>query len=271
MPLHTASAFVLRTYNFAEADKVCVLLTHREGKIRGVAHGARKMKSRFGSALEPLTEVSVTYFSKEGRDLVSISNAEIVRSHFNDAASSFEVAAAMSYVADLLVEFLPDQEPNEAIYRLVRAALEALGEGHDPYVVVRYFEIWLLRLGGFFPDLRRCAVCGASAPPDGPIWLTNEGVPRCTDCSGGRGVRAGPGLRATLARALAEAPSLFAANAPPKDHVNRLAEINYAIIRHALERDLRSHALFHRLRRELGASESVDERPGSAGGSAGAS
>jgi DNA repair protein RecO (recombination protein O) len=261
MPLNTAHAFVLRTYNFAEADKVCVLLTQREGKIRGVAHGARKMKSRFGSALEPLTEVSVTYFSQEGRDLVSISNAEIVRSHFNSASSAVEVAAAMSYFADLLVEFLPDAEPNEAAYRLVRAALGALGEALDPFVVARYFEVWLLRLSGFYPDLKRCAVCGAPSGQDGPVWLTNEGVPRCQDCSGGRGVRVGPGLRSTLARALAEPPDRFAASPPPKDHLTRLAEINYAIIRHTLERDLRSHALFHRLSREAGA----EDRAGKAG------
>lgn len=258
MPLTTAQALVLRTYNFAEADKVCVLLTQREGTLRGVAHGARKMKSRFGSSLEPLTEITVTYFWKEGRDLVSISAAEIVRSHFNAAASSVETSAAMSYMADLLVEFLPAHEPNEAVFRLARASLDALEEAADPYVVMRYFEVWILRLGGFYPDLKKCATCGTATDPEGPVWLTSEGIPRCRDCSGGRGTRVGPGLRATLARALAEAPARFAASPPPADHVSRLAEINYAIIRNTLERDLRSHALFHRLRREAEAAT----RPG---------
>ena len=71
MPLHDDQAFVLRTYKLAEADKICVLMTRRSGKIRGIAYGAQKMRSRFGSSLEPLTEISLTYFAKEGRELVS--------------------------------------------------------------------------------------------------------------------------------------------------------------------------------------------------------
>src|SRR5215831_13719951 len=102
MALHTTDAYVLRTYSLAEADKICVFLTREMGKVRGVAHGARKMKSRFGSALELFTEVSLTFFQREGRELVSISNCEIVHSHFQVAARGFEVAAAFSYLAELL-------------------------------------------------------------------------------------------------------------------------------------------------------------------------
>jgi len=250
MPLHDAQAFVLRTYKLAEADKICVLLTRQSGMLRGVAYGARKMRSRFGSSLEPFTEVAVTYFAKEGRDLVSISNAEIVRSHFNEAAGSVADSAAMSYLSDLLCEFLPDHEPNETIYRLVAATLDAFGERHDLNALVRYFEVWLLKLAGFFPDLRACASCGA-ASQDGELWLSSDGSPRCADCSGGRGVRVGPALRATLARMLAEPPARFAASAPSADQLDRLAEIALLVIRHALERDLKSYALFNRLRREM--------------------
>ena len=90
MALHTTDAYVLRTYALAEADKICIFLTREMGKVRGVAHGARKMKSRFGSALEPFTEVSLTFFQKEGRDLMSISGCEIVRSQFHIASRSVD-------------------------------------------------------------------------------------------------------------------------------------------------------------------------------------
>jgi DNA repair protein RecO (recombination protein O) len=250
MPLHSAQAFVLRTYNFAEADKVCVLLTHRDGKIRGIAHGARKMRSRFGSSLEPLTEISVTYYQKEGRELVSISSAEIVRSHFDQASASVEAAAAMSYISDLVSEFVPDHEPNETVYRLVRATLDALGEGTDPVPLVRYFEVWLLKLSGFFPDLKQCAVCDRALAPGEVVYLMPEGTPRCAECSGGKGMRIGPGLRATLTRMLAESPVRFAERPAPDEQLQTLGDVNYQIVRHALERDLRSYALFNRLRRE---------------------
>lgn len=254
MPLHDAQALVLRTYKLAEADKICVLLTRQSGKMRGIAYGARKMRSRFGSSLEPFTEISLTYFEKEGRELVSISNADIVRSHFNEASESVEAGAAMSYFSDMLCEFLPDHEPNETIYRLVSATLDAFGEGRDLNALVRYFEVWLLKLAGFFPDLRACAACGAETEEGGDVWLSSDGSPRCAECSGGRGIRVGPRLRATLARALAEAPARFAATPPPVDELERLAEIALLVTRHSLERELKSYALYNRLRREMSAS-----------------
>jgi DNA repair protein RecO (recombination protein O) len=251
MALHDAQAFVLRTYKLAEADKICVLLTRQSGKLRGIAYGAQKMKSRFGSSLEPFTEVSLTYFEKEGRELVSISNAEIVHSHFRDAAASVEAGAAMSYVSELLCEFLPDHEPNETIYRLVAAALDAFGGDYDLDAVVRYFEIWLLKLAGFYPDLRSCAGCDLPTDPNAEVWLGGDGSPRCAVCSGGRGIRVGTQLRATITRALAEPPTRFASSPPPPYHLVRLGDIALLIIRHALERDLKSLVLFNRLRREM--------------------
>src|SRR5256714_13092225 len=131
MPLHTTEAYVLRTYALAEADKICIFLTRDMCKVRGVAHGARKMKSRFGSALEPFREVSLTFFQKEGRELMSVSGCAIVRSQFHIAARSVETATAFSYLAELLNEFLPDHEPNERFYRLVSASLEAIAEDID--------------------------------------------------------------------------------------------------------------------------------------------
>ena len=263
MPLHDTQAFVLRTYKLAEADKICVFLTRNYGKVRGVAYGARKMRSRFGSSLEQFTELSLTYFQKEGRDLVSVSGAEIVRSHFNESAGSVQAGAAMSYIADLLCEFLPDHEPNETIYRLVGATTDAFGKGVDLNALVRYFEIWLLKLAGFYPDLRQCAVCSGAMPPDGEVWLSSEGSPRCRDCSSGRGIRVDRRIRDTLARALAEPPARFAAEPPSDEVLDRFAEIALSIIRHSLERDLKSFAIFNRLRREMDARVEPAPRIGS--------
>ncbi len=256
MPLHDAHAFVLRTYKLAEADKICVLLTRESGKLRGVAYGARKMKSRFGSSLEPFTEVSVTYFEKEGRELLSISNAEIVRSHFNETSHSVVAGTAVSYLSDLLCEFLPDREPNETVYRLVGATIAALGESPNTNAIVRYFEVWLLKLAGFYPDLRTCAVCDATTGHGATVWIAADGSQRCEHCSAGRGVTVGPRLRSTLSRILAEPPARFAENPPAQDELDRLAEIALLIMRHSLERDLKSYALFNRMRRE------IDKLPG---------
>lgn len=255
MPLHDAQAFVLRTYKLAEADKICVLLTRQSGKLRGVAYGARKLRSRFGSSLEPFTEISLTYFEKDGRDLVSISSAEIVRSHYDQAAASIVAGAGMSYISDLCCEFLPDHEPSDTIYRLVTASLDAFGGSSDPNALVRYFEVWLLKLAGFYPDLRRCTRCGLETAGSDDVFVSPDGAPLCARCADGRGVRVTPAVRETIGRILAEPPQRFATNPTPADHLDRLAEIALSIIRHALERDMKSYALFNRMRRETAALE----------------
>ena len=98
------------------------------------------------------------------------------------------------------------------------ATLDAIGQGSDPVPLVRYFEVWLLKLSGFFPDLKRCAGCERQLGPEDTLFLTPEGMPRCEDCSGGHGMRIGPGLRATIARVLAEAgsePTIVSAELDP--------------------------------------------------------
>lgn len=246
MPLHTTEAFALRTYSLAEADKICVFLTRDQGKVRGVAYGARKLKSRFGSALEPFTEVALTYFQKEGRELVSISTCEIVRSHFNRAARDVETAGAFSYMAELVTEFMPEHDPNERLYRLVAATLEAMEQEPEPTLLLRYFESWLLRLVGFYPDTSRCTACDRSVTGE-LTFLTAEGAPRCAECSGGRGIQVDQGLRDTILEMFRLHPSAFARKPVPLDHAKRIGEINYQIIRHSLERDLRSRGLLNHL------------------------
>ncbi len=247
MPLHTTEAYVLRTYTLAEADKICVFLTKDSGKVRGVAHGARKMKSRFGSSLEPFTEVAVTYFYKEGRELVSVSNCDIVRSSFYIASRDVETASALSYMAELVTEFLPDHEPNEKLYRLVSAALEALAEEKDLSMVLRYFESWLLKLTGFFPDLSQCSACYDKLGQNHSAFLTVQGVPRCHNCSGGRGEVADSEMRKLIDEMFHTHPRQFAMRTVSAKRLAQIGEINYQIIRQALERDLRSRSSLREL------------------------
>ncbi|HEY6329100.1 MAG TPA: DNA repair protein RecO [Blastocatellia bacterium] len=247
MSIVTTEAFVLRTYSLAEAHKICVFLTRDMGKLRGVAHGARKMKSRFGSALEPFTQVALTFYRKEGRDLVSVSTCDILSSHFHRAARDVQTATAFSYMSELLMEFTPDNEANERLYRLVIATLEALEKGKELRWTIRYFETWLLRLAGFFPDVNHCALCGQLIPPGQSTFIASDGAPRCIACSAGRGLVMPPVLRETVFRMLSVHPAAFDGTAVGVEQTVNLGEINYQIIRHSLERDLRSYSLLKAL------------------------
>lgn len=243
MPLVTTEAFVLRTYSLAEADKICVFLTRQIGKIRGVAHGARKLKSRFGSSLEPFTEVRLKYHQKENRDLIHVSTCDIVRSHFNRAARDVETASAFSYMAELLSELVPEHEANERLYRLVGATLEAIEQDDQVSRALRYFETWLLKLSGFYPEPSLCGTCGGRIADHETAFMTGEGSARCHGCSGGRGIELRSELRNTLARIFSTHPTVFADESIEAEDVARIAEINYQIIRNVLERDLRSRQL----------------------------
>src|SRR5918992_2751412 len=159
MPLYTAEALVLRTYKLGEADRIVVFLTRDRGKKRGVAPNARKSRKRFGAALEPLTEVRVAYFEHERRELVGLNYAEPVRSPLMLTAA--DALGYIGYFAELLDEWAQEADADERLYRLGAAMLEALGVGVPVEPLARYFEYWLLRLQGVYPESRETLSEGA--------------------------------------------------------------------------------------------------------------
>jgi DNA repair protein RecO len=150
MPLYTADALILRTYKLAEADRIVVFLTRDRGKKRGVAPHARRPRSRFNGALEPLTEVRVAYFETERRELVNLNYAETVRSPL--AGANPESLAYTHYFAELIDAWAADSDADERLFRLGCAVLDALAVGTPPDALARYFECWLLRLQGVYPS-----------------------------------------------------------------------------------------------------------------------
>jgi DNA repair protein RecO (recombination protein O) len=158
--VYETEALILRNYSLADADKIAVFLTRGFGIIKGVAKGAKKLKSRYGSALEPFTAVDLTYFIKDGHDLASITEIELRQSLFHTSTRP-EVLKTLSYFGRLLIEFVPPNEPSDKIYRMVSACLEAVaGQPEELDQIALYFEAWLLRLAGFLPDWSRCVECG---------------------------------------------------------------------------------------------------------------
>jgi DNA repair protein RecO (recombination protein O) len=151
VPLYTADALILRTYKLGEADRIVVFLTRDRGKKRGVAKGARRPRSRFVGALEPLTEVRVAYFEKERRELVGLNFAETIRSPLATPMHDGSLGY-VGYFAELLDEWAQDADADERLYRLGASMLNALSTGAPVEPLARYFEYWLLRLQGVYPE-----------------------------------------------------------------------------------------------------------------------
>ncbi len=249
MPLHDTHAFVLRSFTLKEADKICVLLTRAAGQVRGVAKGARRLRSRFGASLEPFTEIQITYYQNESRDLVELSSCEIVQSNFAAGISS-ERLGVIHYLTELLIEFTPAHEPNERVYRLVAATVEAMKTADDAQLVAltRYFEVWLLKLAGFLADMKSCGDCERAFDENETIWLDNEGQPHCRTCSDSMGDALVATTRQTLRAMLTQAPNKFLTTNADAVALQSLGGITIRLIHRVLERALKSYDLLDRLR-----------------------
>jgi len=163
VPLHTADALILRTYKLGEADRIVVFLTRDRGKKRGVAKGARRPRSRFTGALEPMTEVRVAYFEKERRELVGLNYAETVRSPLAFIGVSDGPLEYVGYFAELLDEWAQEADADDRLFRLGTSMLDAFAAAAPAEALARYFEYWLLRLQGVYPEARGSLSDGAVA------------------------------------------------------------------------------------------------------------
>ncbi len=181
MPLDQTEAIVLRSYNIGDQDKLVVFYGRDKGLLRGVAKGARKFGNRFGSSLEPLSLVTVFFYEKERRDLVTVSQADLIESFFEEHRD-YRTSCTFSYFAELVEEFFPSRASEDLVFRLLLSALRTIKEKGDLDLVSRYFEAWFLQINGLLPDFRRCRKCRKQLREGGWLSPRMDGV-YCGDCA----------------------------------------------------------------------------------------
>jgi DNA repair protein RecO (recombination protein O) len=167
--LKHSESIVLRTYPMHESDLLVTLFTRNEGKVKGVAKAAKKSRRRFGGALEPLTIVRAYYEQKERQELVRFDSFEIIESPLTHRID-YSYAVALSYVAEVLDQLLPDHEANDDVFRLAAAVLQQLRAG-GIWMPLTYFNLWITRLMGLLPELSACIVCGAQLNGSGRVFF----------------------------------------------------------------------------------------------------
>ncbi len=245
MGICETEAIVLRTYKLAEADKIAVFLAQHFGVMRGVARGARRLKSKFGAALEPYTLVSLSYYEKEGQELVGIRQADILRSYF-ELSKNAEVIVALEYISGLIIEFTPPHEPNEKVFRMFRVCLEAIASSpEDQRQITRYCEVWLLKLSGFLPDLHSCVNCKKRFGENRlRTFLGNDGGLRCQSCAHKVDMPLGSETTAYLSRTQRQTPGEWARNGNTVSEITltELSQVTHRLITRALERLPRGRA-----------------------------
>jgi DNA repair protein RecO (recombination protein O) len=240
MPILEAEAVVLRRYSLSEADRIVVLATREFGSVRVIAQGVKKPKSRMAGCLEPLNHIRAKFFLREGAELWRLRQCETLHS-FLGRNPSLTRLYGFSYVAELMQEFLDEHNANPPLFRLLLATLEAGEEFECDEALIRYFELWLLRLSGLLPDYCSCSQCGGCVTDLGFYALVEAGQSLCAACSGSKGVR----IQAEAAAALRDLPRMspaqFVSRGLPGRAAHDLGRLTQRILEWSLGKPLRSY------------------------------
>jgi DNA repair protein RecO (recombination protein O) len=234
MTLYRDTGVVLRTYRLGEADRILVLMTARHGKVRAVAKGVRKVKSRFGARLEPISHVSLLMY--EGRQLDVVHQAESI-DHLRSVREDLDALTRALALLEVVDQVAQEREPDVRLYQMLVGALRTLAAQPAPLLVPSFY--WkVLAHEGVGPELDACVSCGATGPL--VAFDVGEGGVLCRTCRRGVAITADAIdllrriLGGDLVRVLGEAP------APAAHEVEVLAT---RAMEHHLERRLRTLSL----------------------------
>jgi DNA repair protein RecO (recombination protein O) len=158
MSLLASDAVILRTWPVNEADLVVSFFTRDYGKLKGIAKAAQKSRKRFGGALEPMTQARAFFAERPRQELVRLDQLELQRSPLSKPVD-YARAAVLSFYAEALEEALPENDPQEPLFRLLLAVLDQTTV-EQPWMPLTYFSLWMTRLMGWLPDLAACTMCG---------------------------------------------------------------------------------------------------------------
>jgi DNA repair protein RecO (recombination protein O) len=180
MGLYRDEGVVLRTHRLGESDRIVAFVTKGHGKVRAVAKGVRKTKSRFGGRLEPCSHVSLLMYEGRG-ELGIVSQAETVE-HFRAVREDLDRMSAAMTLLEAVDQVSQEGEPNIRLYQMLVGGLRALAARPSALLVPAFF--WkLLSIEGAHPMLEQCAGCGAE--DDLVAFDLGEGGVLCRSCRRG--------------------------------------------------------------------------------------
>lgn len=180
--VNKTEAVVLGFTNLVGADKIVSVYSPDYGQIRGVAHGIKRIKNRFGSSLEPLTHICLIFKSRPNRDLHLIQQADIINNYPELHRDIISLTAGL-YVSELIQKLTPvggDGEPG--IFQTILKTLEVLTQKADIFPILRIFEVKFLDLLGYRPHLQKCLVCSDSHFKHGWAFCPSMGGLVCHLC-----------------------------------------------------------------------------------------
>ncbi len=183
MPLIRTRGIILRSLKWGDADRIITVYSPTLGKIRGVARGARRMKTRFGGVLEPFGLVDLTLFQKTPESLGQISQIDLITS-YSVIRENLTVMTAAARMVKMVEAITVDRDPNPDMYAALVHGLESLRPEEDVALTTLLFQIHVLGHTGFRPQFDSCTECGKLAQTQLPQWFSPRlGGVVCQDCS----------------------------------------------------------------------------------------
>ncbi|OGL41905.1 MAG: DNA repair protein RecO [Candidatus Schekmanbacteria bacterium RIFCSPHIGHO2_02_FULL_38_11] len=158
MGIQRTKAIVLKSLNFAETDKIITLYTQSFGKIGTIAKGARRINSKFGSSLEPGTLLDVIFYEKESSNLSNVSQSSIIDS-FREIRDDFTLLSGSFYILSAINEMTREKQSNYLLFNLLEESLLFLSKIGDVFKSIAFFEIKMLKILGYEPNLSECSEC----------------------------------------------------------------------------------------------------------------
>lgn len=236
---------MLRTRPYGESDRIVTLITATQGKVTGIAKGAKNSRRRFAGTLEPFVCIRASFRHRQSTDLVFLLRCELVQA-LRTFTRDLERYAAGSYVLELADRMVHGREPGAEVYRLVRDAVVLLDGGAAVSPLLRAFELHLLAATGYAPDLDRCRRCGR--PTADPAYLAAaRGGLFCRACvPPNEPVRVVSRAASLALTRLAQAPLADAGGAMPPPEATAVTEQLLAAV---ITAPMRSRAFLERLPR----------------------
>jgi DNA repair protein RecO (recombination protein O) len=179
-------AVVLKSMKYRDSSKIVTFYSRRFGKIKGIAKGARQMKSKFGAALEPLSAVSLILYKKDQRELQLISQCDLLKTYKTIHSELDRLAVGLSII-ELLNQVTHDEEGNDALYTLLVQSLDELERAQKHFMnFFLAFELRCASVLGFMPSLDACKDCGKKlddlVSEDSAIFQSGKGAILCGRC-----------------------------------------------------------------------------------------
>jgi DNA repair protein RecO (recombination protein O) len=250
MALYKTRAIVIKSMNLSESDRLITFMTENHGKVKCVAKGARKAKNQFWGSLEPMSLIHLIYFGREHQSLFRLNHSDIIES-FQTIRDDFDKLYTGIYFLDLIDAMILEGHWEPKVFGLLYQALAALNQQTELEPLRRLFEIRLLSLSGYKPQLEHCVLC-RKLPVNGmiPFSYAHNGI-LCSSCSNSAriDIQFSVGTRNYIKKLLEVEIKTCERLKFPKSQTEEIEKVTHRLVLSHLGRELKSYPFIKNMAR----------------------